>query len=438
MIPNEEKEGRWHCLAVKKISALLHRITSKNKGDFYCLNCLHSFSTENKLKSHEIVCKTKDLSGIVMPSEKDSILKFNQYMKSDKMSYIIYADIESLIRKIDGCGNNLENSSTTIIGEHIPYGYSMPTIWAFDNIENMHTLSRGEDCMKKFCTSFRDYVTNIINFEKKRMLALTKEEIKSHKDAKVCHICGKRFPKELANDKNYWKVRDHCHYTGKYRGAAHSICNLKFNVPNEIPVVFHNGSDYDYHFIIKKLANEFEGFECLQENTEKYKTFSVPIEKEVTNIDKDGNESIVAISYKIKFIGSARFLASSLSNLVDNLAEGIYEIKGKDCDCFLEYENVKENSVKCKCLSCNKDYSNKIDEELKKRFKNTFKFSDNDINKFILLLRKGAYPYEYMDDWEKFHETTLTEKEEFYSNLNMEDITGADYIMQKEFAKTLK
>ena len=73
------------------------------------------------------------------------------------------------------------------------------------------------------------------------MLPLTKEELKSHQDAKVCYICGKRFLKQFANDKRYWKVRDHCIYARKYRGTAHSICNLKFNLPNEIPVVFHNG-----------------------------------------------------------------------------------------------------------------------------------------------------------------------------------------------------
>ena len=106
-------------------------------------------------------------------------------------------------------------------------------------------------------------------------------------------------------------------------------------MPNEISVVFHKGSNYDYHFTIKELAKGFEGeFECFGENTEKYKTFSIPIEKEVTNIDKDGNESVVTISYKIKFIDSARFVASSLSNLGDNLAEGIHKIKCKDLRLF--------------------------------------------------------------------------------------------------------
>ena len=128
-------------------------------------------------------------------------------------------------------------------------------------------------------------------------------------------------------------------------------------------------------------------------------------------------------------------MASSLSNLVDNLTEEIHKIKCRDCNCFLEYESVKDNLIKYKCSSCNKDYSNKLDEELKKRFKNTFKFSDNDINKFIQLLRKGVYPYKYMNDWEKFTQTALPEKEELYSNINMEDITDADYIHPKRVCK---
>ena len=91
-------------------------------------------------------------------------------------------------------------------------------------------------------------------------------------------------------------------------------------------------------------------------------------------------------------------MATSLSNLLHNLTEGIHKIKCKDYDCFLEYESVKDNSIKSNWLSCIKTYFNKIDEELKKRFKNTFMFSNNDINTFILLLKKGTYPYEYMDE----------------------------------------
>ena len=108
--------------------------------------------------------------------------------------------------------------------------------------------------MKRFCESLRKHAKNIIDFEKKKMLLLTKEELKLYQNAKVCYICGKKFLKKFTNGKNYRKVRDHCHFTGKYRGAAHSIRNLIFNVPNEIPVVFHNGSNYDNHFIIKRSS----------------------------------------------------------------------------------------------------------------------------------------------------------------------------------------
>ena len=109
-----------------------------------------------------------------MPSKENNILALNQYMKSDKMPCIIYADIESLIIKKDGCLNNPEISSTIKLGEHIPYGCSMPNIWAFGKIENKHTFYRGEDCIKKFCTSIRENATNAIDFQRKKMLLLTK------------------------------------------------------------------------------------------------------------------------------------------------------------------------------------------------------------------------------------------------------------------------
>ena len=150
------------------------------------MNCLRSFRTESKLKFHEKICKNKYFCGIVTSSEKDNILEFNQYMKSDKMPYIIYPDIEPLTTKIDGCANNPEKSSTTQIGEHIACGYSMSTIWGFDHIENNHTLYRGKDCMKKFFSSLREHAKSITDFEKTKILSLTKEEFKSHQDAKVC------------------------------------------------------------------------------------------------------------------------------------------------------------------------------------------------------------------------------------------------------------
>ena len=160
--------------------------------------------------------------------------------------------------------------------------------------------------MKNFCSDLREHATKIINYEKKEMIPLTKKEEKKHNKQEVCYIYKKGFSTD-DNNKKYLKVRDHCHYTGKYRGAAHDICNLKYKIPKEIPVVFHNGSTYDYHFIINELTEELEGeFECLGENTEKYITFSVPLKKEITKKDK-----ITKISYKIKFIDSYRFMSTS-------------------------------------------------------------------------------------------------------------------------------
>ena len=138
---------------------------------------------------------------------------------------------------------------------------------------------RGEDYMKKFCLDLREHVTKKINYEKKEMTPLTKKEEKNHNKQKVCHICRKEF-NAGDNNKKYQKVKDHYYYTKKYGGAAHDICNLRYKTSKEVPVVFHNGSTYDYHFIIKNLAEEFEGeFEFLGENTEKYITFLVLIKK---------------------------------------------------------------------------------------------------------------------------------------------------------------
>ena len=110
--------------------------------------------------------------------------------------------------------------------------------------------------MERFCKDLRDHAMKIINNEEKEMIPLTDEENKSYEKQKLCYICKKEFSTDK-KDKNvfklYRKVRDHCHYTAKFRGAAHSICNLRYKT---IPIVFHNSSTYDYHFIINKLAKK--------------------------------------------------------------------------------------------------------------------------------------------------------------------------------------
>ena len=198
-----------------------------------------------------------------MPNEDNKILKYNHGEKSMKAPFIIYAGLESLLENRNTCYDNPEKSSTTKVNKHTPSGYSLFTHCSFDITKNKLDYYRGEDCMKKFCLKLREHATKIINHEKKEMIPLTKNEEKNHNKQKVCHICRKEFNAD-DSDKKYHKVRDHCHYTGKYRGAAPDICNLRYKIPKEIPRVFHNGSTYDYHFMIKNLAEEFEGeIECL-------------------------------------------------------------------------------------------------------------------------------------------------------------------------------
>ena len=244
--------------------------------------------------------------------------------------------------------------------------------------------------MKRFCDDLNEDITRISNYEMKPMDLLTEEEKESHENQQLCHICDKEFYNDKVfytdNNKEMRKVRDHCHFIGKYRGAAHSKCNLNYKIVKEMPVLFHNGSVYDYHLIIKYLAREFKGnSECLCENTEKCISFTVPFKKVIN--DKE-------IKYKIRISDSCRFMQDSLSNLVDNLSE--FKINKIDNDAFI------------------------------KRFYNTYQLCDNDINKFNLLLRKGVYPYEYMDSWKRFNETELPSKDKFYSTLNLEDISDDD------------
>ena len=254
----------------------------------------------------------------------------------------------------------------------------------------------------------------IINYEKKKMIPLTIKE-KIHY---ICYICKKEFNK---NDEKNYKVRDHCHYTGKHTGAAHNICNLRYKIPKEIPIVFHNGCTYDYHFIIKELVKEFDGnFECLGENTEKYITFSVPIKKEIRNKN-------IEITYEIKLIDSYRFMAMPLSKLTDNLSEGLHNNKYLDCESCLDYIKTKNKKLILKCFNCKQYYEKGFNKELIQRFASTYEFCNKDLNKFILSLRKGVRPYEYMDNWERFDETSLPNKESFDSNLNMENIDDIDY-----------
>ena len=215
---------------------------------------------------------------------------------------------------------------------------------------------------------YKDY------YQKPKPLVLTKEEEKEFQYATICHICEEK----LSSDKKS-KVRDHCHFTGKYRGAAHNKCNLECRKPLILPVVFHNLQGYDSHLFIKKLAKVQGDLFSIPATEEKYITFSKFVE--VDQYYSKKREKVLFKKFEIRFIDSFKFLQTSLSNLVSNLQSTDFKNLQK---------NVKTNSS--------------------------------------LLTRKGVYPYDYVTSIKQLKETKLPPKEAFYSKLTNEEIKDEDYL----------
>ena len=147
-------------------------------------------------------------------------------------------------------------------------------------------------------------------------------------------------------------------------------------------------------------------------------------------------KQLCSIDKTMKFTDSFRFISTSLSSLVDKLSEKLHSDKCRDCKSELDYMSVEDNQLIFQCLECKKNYKKDFTKELIKRFTNTYEFCNGGINKSILLLRKGVYPYEYMDSWERFNETP--DKKAFYSELNLEDVIDKDYAQTQKLFTELK
>ena len=170
-------------------------------------------------------------------------IKYLSGEKSLKAPLIVYVNLECLLEKMQYCQNNPENSYTEKKAQHKPSGYAWCSICLFDDTRNRRYFYRGKDCIEKFCKDLQELGMGIINLEEKEMIPLTNKEIKPYEKRKVCYICEKTFCDDKDKKSQYdlhHKVRDHCHYTGKFRGAAHNICNLRYEVLKKIPIVFHN------------------------------------------------------------------------------------------------------------------------------------------------------------------------------------------------------
>ena len=233
LMTDVESPNKKHYVAVKSLSRLLSKQNSKHKeAQNFCTNCLNGFESEIIRDEHYEYCRSKDSVRVEMPT-KNPIVKYADGQYQFKVPFVIYADLESILVPVSGAPPHPETSSVRGINVHQPSGWCMYSKFAYGKVTNPLKQYRGRDCVSKFCETIMAEAKRLYeSAPKKPMDKLTKEQNVEFVTAEECHICFKKFsPKDR-------KVRDHCHYTGKYRGAAHSSCNLRYRIPDYIPVVF--------------------------------------------------------------------------------------------------------------------------------------------------------------------------------------------------------
>ena len=276
----EEGEKSHYCL-IQNLSRLISSQVNNHNGQcFICDNCLNPFNTDDSLNKHKEYCNTNECIKINMP-EKGTILKFKNFCNSERMPFMIYADTESLLKDIQNTSPDPGKSYTEKYQKHEPISFSYYVKCFDDNVFKPKLRSyTGADAMVKFIEWLERDVREIAKIPYRDMEEFTPELLDRHETATKCWICGKEINEY--DEKNY-KVRDHCHFTGKYRGAAHNKCNLNYRKPKIIPVVMHNLSGYDSHLFVKNLGFTEGNIDCIANNDEKYITFSKNIKEDYMN-----------------------------------------------------------------------------------------------------------------------------------------------------------
>ena len=370
-----EEDGKFHYSLIKNFSRLVRsQITSRtNEPINICKRCLCHFTKPELLDKHIKYCSSNKTSFVKMPGPK-TYLHFTNYDKQLPIPFVVYADFECFTMPMNSCSPNPKDSYNYNYQKHEPSGFCFyvkgvvnkrikPIIYT--------KQSDDEDIAKIFVEKLTEITKGIYEdfYCKPKPLVMSKKNIEDFNNAVNCHICGG----ELGCD----RVRDHCHFTGEYRGAAHNKCNLMCKKPRILPVILHNLQGYDAHLFIKQLAKIDGDLSCIPSTEEKYISFSKTIKVgEYNHINGD----IIPINFEIRFIDSFKFMQTSLANLVSNLKKDDFHIT-----------------------------------------KNAFK------NNTLLLTRKGVFPYDYVSSVDKLSEKQLPPKQGFYSKLYDEDISDEDY-----------
>lgn len=376
LINDENPEG--HYCYIKNMSRLVHSQVNHHDGRLHqCFGCFLTFKSKEKLEKH--IEKEDCAKTIVQMPEKGSTIKFKDVEKQRKAPFAIYADFECLLQPNNTCLPNPSLSSTTTIATHIPCSFAYQIVNSFnEKVTFKPRLYRGPNCAEKFLEMITEDTKYLYETYMKTPLVmkpLSKNQQQEYQEAQKCYICGDNFIENLdqtiSENKSKIKVKDHNHYNGDYCGPAHSACNLKLRTRNFIPVFLHNGSKYDFHLFAKHFGSNDKYISVIADNKEQY----IAVTK---TIFFDKSEKV-----QIRFLDSYRFMPSSLEKLA-------------------------------KALDHN-DFN-----ELQAEFKQNWE----------MLTRKGIYPYEYMDSWDRFQTTELPSIEKFTTEIGGK-IDIKDYLYAK-------
>ena len=370
-----EEDGNGHYSLIKNFLRLVRsQITSHSSKPIHiCKRCFSHFTTSELLEKHIQYCYTNKSAFVKMP-KPGSYLHFKNYYKQLPIPFVVYADFECITSSMSSCCPNPEGSYNYNYQKHEPSGFCFYAkgIGGKRIKPIIYTKSFEDDNVAKiFVEKLVELTKGIYEdfYQKPIKMVVTPETQIEFNKAVVCHICGTTLGKD--------RVRDHCHFTGKYRGAAHNKCNLMCRKPRILPVIFHNLQGYDAHLFIKELSKIDGKLDCIPCTEEKYISFSKHIK---VGEYKHISGELYPITFEIRFLDSYKFLQSSLGNLVSNLSEN-------------DFHNIKSE------------------------------FKSN----ISMLTRKGVYPYDYISSLDKLSETCLPPKEEFYSKLNDTNISDEDY-----------
>ena len=336
------------------------------------------------------ICSGEKLQHVIYPKPGETV-QFRNYERLHDVPFVVYADFESFVSPLDVEEKDPNKSYTVQYQSHIPSGFCYTIKCMDETVYPTKTVLKtasyeGEDMGRLFVETLSEDFKPIYDILKTpKPMIMNNSDKTAYEKSEKCYACGIQFGSERINEKTkkkekIVKCRDHCHITGKYRGAACDKCNLRMKVPKFVPVLFHNLEGYDSHLFVKSLGLKEGDISCIPKTDEKYISFSKKIPMEIISLE-DGKTKTLCL--EMRFLDSMKFMSKSLDSLVKTL--------GKDKFTTLTSQmSVNETSLE-------------------------------------LLKRKGVFPYEYMSNFSKLSAKSLPPKDAFYSKLTDSHISDSDY-----------